>query len=417
MKKLNKKLLWVDDQINHFKAYVNELKKEGFEVAIAQNEEEAISHAEKNKFDIILVDLKMPKPDGISIIKKIHKIELQTNALLGIFSSYLYLKKYLDRVASLGFDVETIDKDFPPIKSPDFRARFIAPIVNLSEHGISKTVSSRNQLQHIKGKDPFSIDINEFYMMSMPEKKELLSQAEKIAKKTIEKAFSDGYIWVLLCGSGNNIAAFAEKPKDILTEDEIWEHARHLGSPPYVFFRPLVGIENFEYGCTVDNYPTVTLQIKSSIKGSKDKNEYEVHFDTGCPMSLFSYEVLKEDGIINPTHIIGKVYKRKGFKDDYFASPLKKRCILKSQNGDGTKAVKLFGQIVQDWNGSPFHRECNEKECHYYSANPVDTEDLEHCRFRKAMIGRNLLTDNNLLLELDGKNKKTNLSRRKKWVS
>ena len=51
------------------------LKKNNFEVLIAYNGEEALQIARKEKSDLILMDVMMPKMDGIEAIEKLKKDE------------------------------------------------------------------------------------------------------------------------------------------------------------------------------------------------------------------------------------------------------------------------------------------------------------------------------------------------------
>ena len=71
IKTINKKILIVEDD----KYFLNILQKkfiiEGFSVVIAENGEEAIDIAEKEKPDLILSDILMPKMDGMTMAKKI----------------------------------------------------------------------------------------------------------------------------------------------------------------------------------------------------------------------------------------------------------------------------------------------------------------------------------------------------------
>lgn len=58
------------------------LKKEGYEVTLASNGAEAISLCEKKKFDIILADIKMPRGDGYTILRKVKKLHPDTIVIM-----------------------------------------------------------------------------------------------------------------------------------------------------------------------------------------------------------------------------------------------------------------------------------------------------------------------------------------------
>lgn len=66
-----KKLLVVDDERDICDFIKNFLGKRGFIVLCAGNGEEALKLIEKIKPDIVLMDVRMPKLDGISTLRKI----------------------------------------------------------------------------------------------------------------------------------------------------------------------------------------------------------------------------------------------------------------------------------------------------------------------------------------------------------
>jgi len=54
------------------------LKKEGYKVTLASNGEEVMKLIEKDIFDLALVDIRMPRQDGISVLKRIKSISPET---------------------------------------------------------------------------------------------------------------------------------------------------------------------------------------------------------------------------------------------------------------------------------------------------------------------------------------------------
>ena len=67
------RLLLVDDETQFLNAIARRLRKRGFEVTTATNGPEAIEIARKEKFDIALLDLKMPNMDGGEVLKALKK--------------------------------------------------------------------------------------------------------------------------------------------------------------------------------------------------------------------------------------------------------------------------------------------------------------------------------------------------------
>lgn len=70
------KILMVDDEVKFLEAIAERLELRGFEVTAAANGEDAIQIADTKKFDLALVDLKMPGLDGqqvLAALKDRHK--------------------------------------------------------------------------------------------------------------------------------------------------------------------------------------------------------------------------------------------------------------------------------------------------------------------------------------------------------
>ncbi len=63
------KLLIVDDETRFLQAIATRLSKRGFEVRTAPNGEVALELARKERFDIAILDLKMPGMDGGQVLR------------------------------------------------------------------------------------------------------------------------------------------------------------------------------------------------------------------------------------------------------------------------------------------------------------------------------------------------------------
>jgi len=68
-----KKVLLVDDDPLINRMYQKKLSQDGYQVDVTRNGEEALAHAKKNKPDIILLDLMMPKMGGVETLKLLKK--------------------------------------------------------------------------------------------------------------------------------------------------------------------------------------------------------------------------------------------------------------------------------------------------------------------------------------------------------
>ena len=72
-KTINKKILIVEDDKDFLAILQKKFATEGFSVVVAENGEEAIEIAEREKPDLILSDVLMPKMDGVTMGKKIRE--------------------------------------------------------------------------------------------------------------------------------------------------------------------------------------------------------------------------------------------------------------------------------------------------------------------------------------------------------
>lgn len=68
-KGVKKKILIVEDDFFIRDLYSFQARKEGYEVVTAADGEEAIAKVRAEKFDLLLVDIMLPKVDGLSVIK------------------------------------------------------------------------------------------------------------------------------------------------------------------------------------------------------------------------------------------------------------------------------------------------------------------------------------------------------------
>jgi nitrogen regulation protein NR(I) len=66
------RVLVVDDEANLRKVLAAMLRKEGYEVAIAENGEVALAEFEKNGADVVITDMVMPKVGGLELLKAVH---------------------------------------------------------------------------------------------------------------------------------------------------------------------------------------------------------------------------------------------------------------------------------------------------------------------------------------------------------
>ena len=62
------RILVVEDEQNQRELYTMELEDEGYEVEQAANGREAVDLVKKNKYDMVILDIRMPEMDGIEAL-------------------------------------------------------------------------------------------------------------------------------------------------------------------------------------------------------------------------------------------------------------------------------------------------------------------------------------------------------------
>lgn len=76
------KVLLVDDEVVFCENMSSLLNTRGYEVTAVSNGQSAISALEKDGFDIVVLDLKMPGMDGIAVMTEIKKLGFPTKVLV-----------------------------------------------------------------------------------------------------------------------------------------------------------------------------------------------------------------------------------------------------------------------------------------------------------------------------------------------
>jgi len=88
MEKLNKKVLIIEDELSFLGLLRDTFSAEGFDVIYAPDGEDGLALAKKEKPDILILDILMPKMDGIEVAKKLKEA--------GIMSPIIFLTNLKD---------------------------------------------------------------------------------------------------------------------------------------------------------------------------------------------------------------------------------------------------------------------------------------------------------------------------------
>ncbi len=79
---LKEKILVVDDEKSMREFLEIMLRKEDYKVSLAPNGEEVLRLIERDIFDLVLLDIRMPKMDGIGVLKKIKALSPETVVIM-----------------------------------------------------------------------------------------------------------------------------------------------------------------------------------------------------------------------------------------------------------------------------------------------------------------------------------------------
>lgn len=93
------RLLYVDDEADLRELIENQLIMEGYDVTTASDGMEAIEILRRNSFDVVLLDVRMPRMDGVEVLQALHHLNLHPRTIMLTGDADLSV---LSRCASLG---------------------------------------------------------------------------------------------------------------------------------------------------------------------------------------------------------------------------------------------------------------------------------------------------------------------------
>ena len=104
--KTNKKILIAEDEKSYSRALVLKLKNNGFEVDLAENGEDVLKMLKKKKYDLLLLDLIMPKMNGFSVLESINKNKIKTKVIVISNLSQTEDEKKAKKLGAYGYIVK-----------------------------------------------------------------------------------------------------------------------------------------------------------------------------------------------------------------------------------------------------------------------------------------------------------------------
>ena len=105
-----KRILIVEDERPIARAFELKLSHSGFEPVVTYDGEEALLALEKQKFDLILLDLIMPKMDGFAFLRELGKRKIKVPAIV---TSNLGQEEDIRRAKELGAKDYFVKSDTP----------------------------------------------------------------------------------------------------------------------------------------------------------------------------------------------------------------------------------------------------------------------------------------------------------------
>lgn len=187
------KVLIVDDEKDILELLEYNLEKEGYEVLLAMDGEEAISKAKKEKPNMVLLDIMMPQMDGIETCRRLRELpELKSTFIV-------FLTARAEEYSELaGFDAGADDYIAKPIKPRVLLSRIKAILRRDQTFKEEQDILNVIDLEIIRdeyivrrGEEIFNLPRKEFELLYF-----LASKPGKVFRreKLLEKIWGDVYV-------------------------------------------------------------------------------------------------------------------------------------------------------------------------------------------------------------------------------
>ncbi len=111
--KTKKKILLIEDEKEMAEMYRDVFKRAGFEIKLALTAEEGWELLEKEQFDLILLDLLLPKESGLSFLKRLRENEKTEKLPVVVLSNY-DAADTRDKAFELGIEAYLMKANFVP---------------------------------------------------------------------------------------------------------------------------------------------------------------------------------------------------------------------------------------------------------------------------------------------------------------
>jgi DNA-binding NtrC family response regulator len=164
------KVLIVDDDLTIRNSLKRLIDKEGYVTILADNGEDAIRKVLDEDPDIIFLDLRLPKMDGLTVLKKIK--EISENAIVFLFSAYGTFNDVVKAVKLGAFDY--LQK---PYNNEEIK-------INLLK--AQKAIQLREEVNYFRSKESTP------FVVISPEFRHIIGIAKKVAKSSDTAVLIEG---------------------------------------------------------------------------------------------------------------------------------------------------------------------------------------------------------------------------------
>src|SRR5438105_9836477 len=110
---MNKKILIVEDDEFLAEIYKRELERESFDVEVVVNGEAGLTALTEQNFDLVLLDIMLPKTDGLSVLEHIRK-DPKTAKVPVVMLSNLSQDSTVKQALSLGANGYLVKAEYLP---------------------------------------------------------------------------------------------------------------------------------------------------------------------------------------------------------------------------------------------------------------------------------------------------------------
>jgi DNA-binding NtrC family response regulator len=99
---MNPRILVIDDEPRMAEIVGMVLRRDGFEVVTSTRSQDALALHEKDPFDLVLTDLRMPAPDGLEVLRRVRTASAETPVIL--FTAHATVSNAIEALRDGAFD-------------------------------------------------------------------------------------------------------------------------------------------------------------------------------------------------------------------------------------------------------------------------------------------------------------------------